>query len=54
MPLRAEYPNHVWTYHFREDATATGRKLRLLTVVDEFTREDHAIEVASGCRLGQS
>lgn len=45
-PLRAEYPNHVWTYDFMEDATADGRKLRLLTVVDEFTRECLAIDVA--------
>jgi putative transposase len=45
-PLQAEYPNHVWTYDFMEDATADGRKLRLLTVVDEFTRECQAIEVA--------
>jgi putative transposase len=45
-PLHAEYPNHVWTYDFMEDATADGRKLRLLTVVDEFTRECLAIVVA--------
>jgi putative transposase len=45
-PLLAEYPNHVWTYDFMQDSTADGRKLRLLTVVDEFTRECLAIEVA--------
>ena len=45
-PLMAQYPNHVWTYDFMEDATADGRKLRLLTLVDEFTRECLAIEVA--------
>lgn len=45
-PLQAEHPNHVWTYDFMEDATADGRKLRLLTVVDEFTRECLAIAVA--------
>lgn len=44
--LQAERPNHVWTYDFVEDATADGRKLRLLTLVDEFTRECLAIEVA--------
>jgi putative transposase len=44
--LQAERPNHVWTYDFLEDATAAGRKLRLLTLVDEFTRECLAIEVA--------
>ncbi|MEK6683845.1 MAG: IS3 family transposase, partial [Nitrospirota bacterium] len=44
-PLEALYPNHVWTYDFMEDATVDGRKLRILTVVDEFTRESPAIEV---------
>ncbi len=45
-PLQAEFPNYVWTYDFMEDATADGRKLRILTVVDEFTRECLAIVVA--------
>jgi putative transposase len=44
-PLQALYPNHVWTYDFMEDATMDGRKLRILTVVDEFTRESLAIVV---------
>jgi len=44
-PLKALYPNHVWTYDFMEDATVDGRKLRILTVVDEFSRESVAIEV---------
>jgi len=44
--LQAERPNHVWTYDFVEDATADGRKLRLLTLEDEFTRECLALEVA--------
>ena len=38
-PLRALYPNHVWAYDFMEDGCINGRKLRILTVVDEFTRE---------------
>lgn len=48
--LRAEHPNHVWAYDFVFDRTADGRKLRMLTVVDEYTRECLAIEVAR--RLG--
>jgi len=44
--LQAERPNHIWSYDFLEDATADGRKLRLLTLVDEFTRECLAIAVA--------
>jgi putative transposase len=44
-PLKALHPNHVWTYDFMEDATIDGRKLRVLTVVDEFTRESPTIAV---------
>ena len=36
---RALYPNHVWSYDFVSDQTTDGRKLRFLTVIDEFTRE---------------
>jgi transposase InsO family protein len=43
--LRAERPDHVWAYDFVLDRTADGRPLRMLTVVDEHTRECLAIEV---------
>jgi len=43
--LRAEYKNHVWSYDFVMDETADGRRLKLLPVLDEFTREAHAILV---------
>jgi len=42
---KAEYINHVWTYDFMGDQTCDGRKLKVLTVLDEFTRESPAIEV---------
>jgi transposase InsO family protein len=42
---RAEYPNHVWSYDFVMDRTQDGRPLKMLTVVDEFTRECLAIAV---------
>lgn len=42
---RAEFPNHVWSYDFLEDRTETGGKLRILTVLDEFTRESLEIRV---------
>lgn len=42
---RAERPNHVWSYDLLEDRTEANRKLRLLAVIDEFTRESLAIEV---------
>jgi putative transposase len=41
---KAQYRDHVWSYDFVEDSTEGGRKLRFLTVVDEFTRECLAIE----------
>jgi putative transposase len=37
--LRAERPNQVWAFDFQFDQTADGRALKLLNVVDEFTRE---------------
>lgn len=43
---RALRPNHVWSYDFVEDRTEKNRKLRMLVVIDEFTRENLAIEVA--------
>lgn len=49
LPCQAEHPNHVWAYDFLEDRTDgganRGRKLRILTVEDEFTRECLEIEV---------
>ena len=38
--------NHVWSYDFVEARTHDGRSLRLLTMIDEFTRECLAIRVA--------
>jgi putative transposase len=45
VPCKAEHPNHVWAYDFVEDRTEAGRKLRILTVVDEFTRQCMTVEV---------
>lgn len=36
---RAEYVNHVWSYDLTEDRTERGQKVRVLAVLDEFTRE---------------
>ena len=44
--LRPEHPNHVWSYDFVQARTHDGRSLRLLTLIDEFTRECLAIRVA--------
>ena len=48
--LRPEYPNHVWSYDFVADRTTDGRPLRMLTVIDEYTRECLAIDVERGLR----
>ena len=40
---KAEHPLHVWTYDILEDRTERGSKLRILTVLDEYTRESLAI-----------
>jgi len=42
---KAQYRNHVWSYDFLEDRTQNGRRLRILAVIDEFTRECLALLV---------
>ena len=37
--LRAEHKNHVWSYDFVHDRTANGRPIKILTLIDEYTRE---------------
>ncbi len=44
--LRPEHPNHVWSYDFVEARTHDGRKIRMLNILDEYTRECLAIRVA--------
>ena len=43
--LRALYPDHVWSYDFVMHHTSDNRKFRMLTIIDEFTRECFAIDV---------
>jgi transposase InsO family protein len=47
---RAERPNHVWSYDFVFDRTHDGRPIRMLVIVDEYTRECLAIDVARRLR----
>jgi len=42
---RAEYINHVWSYDFVMDQTEDGRQLKMLPILDEYTRESLTIEV---------
>ena len=48
--LRPERSNHVWSYDFVQDRTQDGRPIRMLTVIDEFTRRCLAIVVARRLR----
>lgn len=43
---KAEHIDHVWSYDFMVDRTEDGRRLKLLTVIDEFTRECLYVKVA--------
>ena len=44
--LRPLFRNHAWSYDFMEDRTHNGVKYRILTVIDEHTRECLAIRAA--------
>ena len=48
--LRPSWPNHVWAYDFVMARTHDGRAFRMLTIIDEFTRECLAIDVARRLR----
>jgi transposase InsO family protein len=48
--LRAAWPNHVWAYDFVQARTHDGKAFRMLTVIDEFSRECLAVHVARRLR----
>lgn len=52
-PLPPTGPNQVWAYDFVFDTSATGQQIKCLTVVDEWTREALAIDVAGSIRSGR-
>jgi transposase InsO family protein len=43
LPTKATHPCHVWTWDFIADATVRGGALRMLTILDEHTRECHVL-----------
>ncbi len=43
--LRPLYSNHVWSYDFVQTRTHDSRSFRLLTIIDEYTRECLAIDI---------
>jgi putative transposase len=49
---QALLPNHVWTYDFVFDRCVSGQQVKLLTVVDEYTRESLAIRAATSITSG--
>jgi putative transposase len=52
-PIPATGANYLWAYDFVFDACANGQQLKCLTVVDEYTRECLAIDVAGSIRSGR-
>ena len=49
---RPKHPNHVWSYDFVSDQTEDGRTLKILVILDEFTRRCLALEVGRTFRSG--
>ena len=47
---RPQHKNHVWSYDFVADRTTDGRPLKLLTVLDEYTRESLMIRAERGLK----
>lgn len=47
---RAGHANHVWSWDFVEDQTERGTRFRVLTLMDEYTRECLAVHVAWSIR----
>jgi len=52
VPCQAKRPDHVRSYDFQEDGLLSRRKLRLLNVVDEFTREWLSVTVGVSLTSG--
>jgi hypothetical protein len=52
LRLRPEHGNHVWSYDFIVIRDAYGQKIRMLTMIDEFSRTCQAIHCAR--RIGAS
>jgi putative transposase len=48
--LQPCFKNHVWSYDFVSDRLHNGKKIRMLTVIDEYTRKCLAIRVGSSLK----
>ena len=51
MRLRPERANHVWSYDFVRARRTTARTLRMLTLIDEYTRE--CLAITGGQKTGE-
>ena len=51
--LRPRYQNHIWSIDFVHDKLASGRPYKMLTVLDEYTREALCVAVKSRMGLPQ-
>lgn len=43
--LRPKYPNHIWSVDFVHDRLSNGRLYKMLTVIDEYTREALTVSI---------
>jgi putative transposase len=50
LPTKATHRGHVWTWDFIADATVRGGALRMLTILDEHTRECHVLRADRALR----
>jgi len=50
LPTKADHRGHVWTWDFISDATTRGGALRMLTILDEHTRECHVLRADRALR----
>ena len=49
-PVQATHRRHVWTWDFIADATVRGGALKMLTILDEYTRECHVLRADRALR----
>jgi putative transposase len=42
---RPDYPNHIWSMDFMKDSLSCGRKIKVLPIVDEYSRKCYSVEV---------
>lgn len=52
LPVKAEHKGHVWTWDFICDGTTRGGALRMLTILDEYTRECHVLRADRALKSG--